>query len=104
MESIGRHSDAAEVHLSEGRTLEAIRLFLRDKSNEQSTRQAHAAILEGLWKHISFAIKPKSIGSEGKALLALAAREKATGLLDKKTADIVGPPQTSLSVDLNIVH
>lgn len=78
------------MHLSEGRTLEAIRLFLKDKKNAQSTRQAHAAILEGLWKHISFGTKPKSIGPEGRALLALAAQEKAAGLLDKKTADIVG--------------
>jgi hypothetical protein len=46
-----KKSDAAEVHLSEGRILEAIDLFLDDSENRQdSTRRAANCILQGLRK------------------------------------------------------
>ena len=44
-----KKSDAAEVHLSEGRVLEAIDLFLDDKENrEDSIQRAIDCVLQGL--------------------------------------------------------
>ena len=48
-------SDAAEVHLSEGRVLEAIDLFLNDNENRQdSIRRATDCVLQGLRKAMPF--------------------------------------------------
>jgi hypothetical protein len=47
----GRKSDAAKVHLSEGRFLQAIDLFLDDNENRQdSIHRATNCVLQGLWK------------------------------------------------------
>ena len=46
-----KKSDAAEVHLSEGRVLQAIDLFLDDNENRQdSIRRATDCVLQGLRK------------------------------------------------------
>ena len=50
-----KKSDAAEVHLSEGRVLEAIDLFLDDNENRQdSIQRATDCILQGLRKAVPF--------------------------------------------------
>ncbi|EMD41416.1 hypothetical protein CERSUDRAFT_89982 [Gelatoporia subvermispora B] len=52
---LGRYAEAAQLHLSEGRMLEAIRLLLLDGS-EDSVQQASRCILDGLWMRLSFGL------------------------------------------------
>ena len=50
-----KKSDAAEVHLSEGRVLQAIDLFLDDNENRQdSIQRATECVLQGLRKAMPF--------------------------------------------------
>ncbi|KAH9855762.1 hypothetical protein C2E23DRAFT_548924 [Lenzites betulinus] len=52
LEQLGRFGDAASVHLSEGNTLEAIRLLTMDRDNSESVRKAMQCLLDGLWYHL----------------------------------------------------
>ncbi|KAF8060885.1 hypothetical protein FPV67DRAFT_312197 [Lyophyllum atratum] len=56
--SLGRPAEAAELHLLEGRTLDAIPLFLKDEDNAHSMRQASQCILQEFWRNLSFGIVP----------------------------------------------
>ncbi|KAI6046365.1 hypothetical protein EDC04DRAFT_2598161 [Pisolithus marmoratus] len=60
-ESHGRYVEAAELHLSEDRPLDAIRLFLKDKTNQHAVRRAADTILLCLWKHCSFGVSPREL-------------------------------------------
>ncbi len=59
LEGIGRIAEAAELHLAEGRTIIAIRLFIQDSQNAASKQRAEECLLEGLWKHLSFSLVPR---------------------------------------------
>ncbi|KAJ7171712.1 hypothetical protein C8R43DRAFT_1231226 [Mycena crocata] len=74
LESLGRFSDAAEIHLEEGRTFEAIKLFLRDRNNENAMRRGIQCILQGFWQRISFAVSPDDDDPSVSLLLTLAAK------------------------------
>ncbi|KAH7874451.1 uncharacterized protein C8R40DRAFT_1108966 [Lentinula edodes] len=56
----GRTREAAELHLAEGRTLEAIDYFLQDTDidHENSARRATECILDGLWRKLTFSVPP----------------------------------------------
>ncbi|KAJ3877376.1 hypothetical protein F5051DRAFT_453113 [Lentinula edodes] len=56
----GRTREAAELHLAEGRTLEAIDYFLQDTDtdHENSARRATECILDGLWRKLTFCVPP----------------------------------------------
>ncbi|KAG6874166.1 hypothetical protein C0995_005584 [Termitomyces sp. Mi166 len=56
--SLGRPAEAAALHLAEGRTQEAIPLFLEDIQSIYSMRQACVCILRGLWDNVSYGIVP----------------------------------------------
>lgn len=58
--SLGRTAEAAELHLSEGRTLDAICLFLQDCQNERSMRSASKYILQELWRNLSFGVSNRN--------------------------------------------
>ncbi|KAJ7743864.1 hypothetical protein B0H16DRAFT_1889844 [Mycena metata] len=79
LESLGRFSDAAEIHLEEGRTLDAIRLFLRDRS-EQSMYRGVRCILQSLWQRVSFAVLPDGGDPSISLLLGLAVKAEASFL------------------------
>ncbi|KAI6133857.1 hypothetical protein EV401DRAFT_2204741 [Pisolithus croceorrhizus] len=55
-ESHGKYVEAGELHLSEDRPLDAIRVFLKDKANHHAVRRAADILLECLWKHCSFGV------------------------------------------------
>ncbi|KAJ3908266.1 hypothetical protein F5879DRAFT_367138 [Lentinula edodes] len=59
----GRTREAAELHLAEGRTLEAIDFFLRDtdSDHEDSARRATQCILDGLWHKLTFSVSPEQV-------------------------------------------
>ncbi|KAJ2926880.1 hypothetical protein H1R20_g10209, partial [Candolleomyces eurysporus] len=54
---LGRHKEAAEIHMEEGRTMEAIDTLLDHKENKESKRQANDWIFQGLWENTSFSRK-----------------------------------------------
>jgi hypothetical protein len=89
LESIGRLADAAELHLTEGRPLEAIGLFLKDSANEAMLCRGRECILEGLWQNLSFAVNANSVRENETLdqLLSLAANfdtsHLGSGLLDE---------------------
>ncbi|KAF7367508.1 UvrD-like helicase ATP-binding domain-containing protein [Mycena sanguinolenta] len=72
LESLGRFYDAGEVHLEEGRTFEAIELFLRDRDSKDSICRGVQCILQSLWRHGSFSVLPKEDDPSVSPLLALA--------------------------------
>ncbi len=64
LESMGRLSEAAELHYSEGRREEAVELFLRETENKNALRRAQECILEELWHRISFGVDSRVICSD----------------------------------------
>ncbi|KAF9818488.1 hypothetical protein IEO21_02726 [Rhodonia placenta] len=60
LESRGRLSEAAELHFTNGRTLEAISLLLADERDHSSVRRASQYILEGLWQNITLGTELQS--------------------------------------------
>ncbi len=52
LEQLERYGDAADIHLAEGNTLEAIRLLTLDRHNTQSIKKATQCLLDGLWSRL----------------------------------------------------
>lgn len=84
-----KYEDAAEIHLLEGRTLEAIRLFLVDGNNQAAIKRGNACILQGLWEYVSFGVKVFSKPEEVTRLLVLASKIKSSDLLEDAAVDEV---------------
>ncbi|OSX68102.1 hypothetical protein POSPLADRAFT_1165650 [Postia placenta MAD-698-R-SB12] len=55
-----RFSEAAEIHLAEGRTFDAIKTFLQDKDNLNSVRSACQCLLDALWRGLPLGLTPES--------------------------------------------
>lgn len=71
LEQYGRIQEAAEIHLAEGRTLEAIRLLL---SGQQEGNQELPSCLEryfsqGIWENLSFGISLEAATSRSRSQL-----------------------------------
>ncbi|KAG2096334.1 uncharacterized protein F5147DRAFT_839983 [Suillus discolor] len=64
LESHSRYYEAAELHLSENRPLEAVRAFIKDDTKDDSTSRAADTILEYFWRKCSFRITAKSVADE----------------------------------------
>ncbi|KAE9400953.1 P-loop containing nucleoside triphosphate hydrolase protein [Gymnopus androsaceus JB14] len=60
----GRPREAAELHLSEGRTLEAIYFFIQDTENADSARRAIECILDGLWRKLNFSVPSEHLAED----------------------------------------
>ncbi|KII86508.1 hypothetical protein PLICRDRAFT_44106 [Plicaturopsis crispa FD-325 SS-3] len=88
--SVGRMAEAAELHLAEGRTLEAIHLFLKDGGNEVSMQRAKECLLDGLWQNLSFGVTAETASSNValQQLLKLAGRLNPTLLEPSDNAEI----------------
>jgi hypothetical protein len=69
---LGRHQEAAEIHMAEGRTMEAIDALLDDEKNEQSKRRANECILRGLWENTSFSQRIEDTDAAALEFLGLA--------------------------------
>ena len=76
LEKLHKYEEAAEIHLLEGRTLEAIRLLLMDVNNQAAIRRGIACILQSLWEVLSFGMKKFNKPEEVARLLALASKIK----------------------------
>lgn len=64
LETHGRYLEAAELHLSENRPLDAIRDFLKEKGSRDATQKATKIVLDGLWRRCSFAIPPREVAAD----------------------------------------
>ncbi|KAG2048322.1 hypothetical protein BDR06DRAFT_962830, partial [Suillus hirtellus] len=68
LESHSRYYEAAELHLSENRPLEAVRAFIKDHSKDDSTSRAADTILAYFWRKCSFRITAKSVVDEPESM------------------------------------
>ena len=67
LEKMGRLSEAAELHLKEGRTLKGIRLFLKDNASKPSVpprRECIILLLQRIWDLVSFDFDPAIVLSD----------------------------------------
>lgn len=69
-----RYNEAADVHIKEGRTTEAIEVLVLDTGSQDSSRRANGYILQGLWQNISFAMKIEDSNAAALQLLSLACK------------------------------
>jgi len=61
----GRRVEAAQLHLREGRILQAVDIFLSDKeSREISMQRANDCIIQGLWALLPFGVSMSEVNSE----------------------------------------
>ena len=102
LEGMGRYEEAADIHLTEGRTLEAIRLLLKDETSQTAVRRGRLCILQGLWEIASFGAKISGHLEEAQRLLDLASSVKTTGEVDSVVVDEVCYRQTLLFHSLDI--
>ncbi|KAJ3997585.1 hypothetical protein F5050DRAFT_1750599 [Lentinula boryana] len=74
----GRTREAAELHLAEGRTLEAIKFFIRDTDTdrENSVRRAAECVLNGLWQKLTFSLSSEHLGEDSDFLNLLEFMQK----------------------------
>lgn len=80
LQKMGKFEDAADIHLAEGRTLDAITLLLMDKNNEHSIRRGYHCILQGLWEKVSFGVKDLDRIEQVVRLLELASSLKVSDI------------------------
>ena len=64
LETHGRYLEAADLHLSENRPLDAIRDLLKEKGSREVIQKATKILLEALWLRCSFAISPKQVAAD----------------------------------------
>lgn len=75
---LGRYQEAADIHMEEGRPLDAIKVLLEDKGNSESTARANTYILRGLWQNTSFSHKIKDTDTDAIKLLALTSKVESS--------------------------
>jgi tetratricopeptide (TPR) repeat protein len=85
---LGTHQEAAQIHMAEGRTMEAIDALLDDKKNEQSKRRANECILRGLWENTSFSRRIEDTDAAALEFLGLAESK-----IDKGATLLLSPTQ-----------
>ncbi|KAJ7356587.1 hypothetical protein DFH08DRAFT_1075732 [Mycena albidolilacea] len=84
LESLGRLSDAAKIHVEDGQTSKAIALFLKD----QNTERASDAVLRGLWEQFSFGVLPDTKNAPVSDLLETAAQIDVSAISQSKRDEI----------------
>ncbi|KAG2096318.1 uncharacterized protein F5147DRAFT_818420 [Suillus discolor] len=97
LESHSRYYEAAELHLSENRPLAAVRAFIKDESNVNSTIRAADTILEYFWRRCSFKIMAKYVVDEPMRYFIAIADQLEMNKLTLATRDLI-------SMFQNILH
>lgn len=96
LERYGRLCEAAEIHLAEGRTLDAIRMLIRDKANTESRSLLEQTLLKSIWQHISFGVPLRDDDDATRPqlqhLLPLAEEAATYRVLSPKAVDEVSTP------------
>ncbi|KAF9524672.1 hypothetical protein CPB83DRAFT_909779 [Crepidotus variabilis] len=101
LEQLGKYEDAAEIHLAEGRTLEAIRLFLKDQSDLKAMARGQHCILRGLWEQLSFGSELSEHTTEVDRLLNIAASIRTTDIINSPIGDEISMFNSIRRRDLN---
>ncbi|KAG1806260.1 hypothetical protein EV424DRAFT_1577720 [Suillus variegatus] len=96
LESHSRYYEAAELHLSENRPLKAVRAFIKDESNVNSTIRAADIMLEYFWRKCSFRITVKSIADEPLQHFIALADQLEANKLTPATRDLISMFQNIL--------
>ncbi|KAF8837940.1 hypothetical protein BDN67DRAFT_908328 [Paxillus ammoniavirescens] len=100
-ESQGRYSEAAELHLTSNRPLDAIRVFLKEKGSREAMKRVTNILLEGLWRQCSFGVSSKEVaGNQHVTELLALARELPLDLLDPFARDEISMFQAIARADL----
>ncbi|KIK96874.1 hypothetical protein PAXRUDRAFT_273934 [Paxillus rubicundulus Ve08.2h10] len=87
-ESQGKYSEAAELHLTGNRPLDAIRVFLKEKGSREAMKRVANILLESLWRRCSFGIPSKEVAGDQHIIELLAlARELPLDLWDPFVRD-----------------
>ncbi|OSX68101.1 hypothetical protein POSPLADRAFT_1128861 [Postia placenta MAD-698-R-SB12] len=89
LEELERFADAAQLHLAEGRTLDAIKTLLRD-TNTDSLQLACRYLLDGLWRGLPLGLTPRSESARANTTLTELIRMSAdfnVDALDERTRD-----------------
>lgn len=94
LENLGKFAEAANIHLEEGRTMEAIRLFLMDPNDSLSIQSGISCILQGLWEKISFGIRDIGKLDGASELLDLASKNGSSLPPESSMVDEVSGPLT----------
>jgi hypothetical protein len=82
LENLGRYLEAAQLHLSKNRPLNAIRVFLR-KGSRDAIQGATKIVLDGLWPKCSFGVPSRKVADDqGVADLLKLAGEFPVDFLD----------------------
>lgn len=82
LEQLGRSTEAADLHLAEGRILTAIKLYLIDESNVDAVRKGCLCLLDELWRNLPLGFSPTSdvTSSTLQDLLHLTTRFESLGI------------------------
>ncbi|KAI6137065.1 hypothetical protein F5141DRAFT_66436 [Pisolithus sp. B1] len=102
-ESHGKYVEAGELHLSEDRPLDAIRVFLKDKTNKHAVRRAADTLLECLWKHCSFGVAPKEFQNKTPKTLISLSHQLPLDLLSLQVRNEIMMFQTVAAEELDRV-
>ncbi|KIN94542.1 hypothetical protein M404DRAFT_380086 [Pisolithus tinctorius Marx 270] len=94
-ESHGKYVEAAELHLSEDKPLDAIGVLLKDKTNEHAMRRAADILLDCLWKHCSFGVSPKEFYAGIPKTLISFSHQLPLNLLSPRARDEIKMFQTA---------
>ena len=65
LETHGRYVEAADIHVLNGRLIEAIQCCLKNQEDEKTFRHAVNIILDTLWKKCSFAVSAQKALKKG---------------------------------------
>ena len=84
---LGRHLEAADIHISEGRTKEAIEALLQVEDQEAHGRAVEYA-LDGLWRTTSFGQKIGADNVDALGFLKLASASDPTALTPSQKDEV----------------
>ncbi|KAI0089831.1 hypothetical protein BDY19DRAFT_992789 [Irpex rosettiformis] len=106
LEQHGRLREAAEIHLAEGNTLDAIRFLMRDLSNKESRACLEDSLLKGVRGQLSFGIPladelPRFRLEE---LLGFAREATAFGPFSSRTLDEFALCKAALDNNISELH
>ena len=71
LEKLRRYSEAAEVHLSGDRPLDAIKDLLKAKGSHNAIRRATKVMLDELWRRCSFGVSSEEVAANQDVVVLL---------------------------------
>jgi uncharacterized protein YifE (UPF0438 family) len=65
----GQYFEAADLHIRENRTLDAVEVLLKNRISKEAMRRASQCLLDALWKILSFGVLPVELDKVSQANL-----------------------------------